>query len=383
MPLHKIVVVGSGAIAMTTAILLDNLPNVEVVLIANEKNKLPKKMKPERCFAISKGSISVLKKSGIWDQLSPLAFGFTAMRISGKSNPDQLHFLNINAQDIGETHLGCILREGILIDALFEQLKNLNVKRKDMAYLDKHNNNIKPLLAEYDLCIIADGRAEELINWVSPKQSIKDYNETALVCDVYTSTPLKPVAIQDFTSYGPLALLPSSQYSYSLIWSLENQQFSDLINWSDDDLIKFLNDTFRGDIPPIKELSKRSSFPLFRYHAGQYFRENFVLIGDAVHRIHPLAGQGLNLGFSDLVALYDSLLTTTHRHWMLAETKMLKRYERERRKENTKIIIFTDLVDRLFRRNRPLASHLLSLADNNTIKKMMTDQAFGSKNKVN
>ena len=383
MRLQKILVVGSGAIAMATAILLDSLSNVEVVLVANKNNEPVDKATPERCFAMSKGSISVLKKAGLWDRLSPLVFSFSTIRVTGKSSSDQDCTLDIDAQDFGETHLGCILRETILLDALFSKLENLNVKRKNIPYLDKQNNTIKLLLAEYDLTIVADGRAEELIKWVSPKQSIKTYNETALVCDVYTSTPLKPVAMQNFTSYGPLALLPSSQNSYSLVWSLENQKFTDLIDWGDDELIKFLNDTFGGGIPPIKELSKRSSFPLFRYHAEQYFREKCVLIGDAAHRIHPLAGQGLNLGFADLMALYNILLATNHRDWMLSETKMLKRYECERRKENTKVIIFTDLVDKIFRRNHSIANHLLSLSNNSMIKKMMVNQAFGSKNKLN
>ena len=335
---YRIAIVGSGTIAIATAILFSDLPNTAVTLFSDQVHSRNAKLQPQKSFAISKGTISVLSKLGIWRLIKEHAFGYNKMRVSGLSQTGQRHFLDIDAQELSETYLGFIIREEHLLGGLRNRLNDLSITQQHVQYKKEHYGDSYKLFSSYDLCIIADGRADELIRFVSPNPSTKNYEQHAVVCDIQTDTKIDLKALQSFTSYGPLALLPTSDYSYSLIWSLENSHASEIIHWKDEVLLTYVSEAFGAEVPQRMEVSCRHMFPLSYYHASHYYRESFVLLGDAAHRLHPLAGQGLNLGFSDISSLYINLNKGINNRWKLDFFLLLNGYHRERRKENLKLL---------------------------------------------
>jgi 2-octaprenylphenol hydroxylase len=186
----------------------------------------------------------------------------------------------------------------------------------------------------------------------------RDYQQQATVCNVETERPHERIARQRFLIDGPLAFLPlPAANSCAVVWTTTTEQTRRLVARDDQDFCETLGAAFDFELGRITGTSARASFPLARAHAEHYVSDGIVLVGDAAHLIHPLAGQGLNLGILDVACLAECLAPRGSGDHAFRRAQ-LRRFERWRRGENLAMMFATDQINRLFRSNSTVLRRL-------------------------
>ena len=196
------------------------------------------------------------------------------------------------------------------------------------------------------LLVAADGGFSKVRQAAGMGVSGWDYEQQALVLTVETGCGQQDITWQRFTPDGPQALLPLPGAHASLVWYHTPEEVRRLKSLSNPQLLKALLEAFPACLGDIKSITARGSFPLRRQHALRYIKEGVALIGDAAHMIHPLAGQGVNIGLLDAAALAEVLLDAAHQGQDFGSEVTLRRYERMRRNNN---LIMMTLMDGFYR----------------------------------
>jgi 2-octaprenylphenol hydroxylase len=205
------------------------------------------------------------------------------------------------------------------------------------------------------LLVAADGALSIIRTLAGFETREWDYNHKAIVATVECEQPHQQTAWQRFLPQGPLALLPladvngGKQYC-SIVWSAEPDYADELLALDDAGFRAALGQAFEHRLGGINAVSKRFSFPLRQRHAKQYFKAGLVLVGDAAHSIHPLAGQGINLGLQDVQVLAEEIKRGVKRGLLLSDEAILQRYQRRRMADNLTMMAAMDGFKRLFER---------------------------------
>jgi 2-octaprenylphenol hydroxylase len=174
------------------------------------------------------------------------------------------------------------------------------------------------------------------------------YHQNAVVCNVSTSESHQNTCWQQFMPEGPLAFLPLADGQSSIVWSTTEEKAQSLLNMDEQSFNQELQITFGSSLGRIKLTSERGAFPLRLRHANQYVLTHLALIGDAAHTVHPLAGQGVNLGLLDAVVLAEELLRAQAKKRNIGTLANLRRYERRRKGDNMAMLAAMDGFKRLF-----------------------------------
>ncbi|MCC5985927.1 MAG: FAD-dependent monooxygenase [Rhodobacteraceae bacterium] len=204
------------------------------------------------------------------------------------------------------------------------------------------------------LLVGCDGRASPTAARAGIARSGRDYGQTALVCAVAHERPHQGTAHQLFLPAGPLAILPLPGNRCSIVWSETTERARALAQASDEDFLAALRPAFGSFLGDISLAGERYAWPLRLSLASSFIAPRLALVGDAAHGIHPIAGQGLNLGMRDLAALAEVLTEARRRGEDIAAAPVLERYQRWRRFDTTAMALGTDMVNRLFSNNNPL-----------------------------
>lgn len=242
-------------------------------------------------------------------------------------------------------------------------------------------------LLQAPLLVAADGANSQVREWAGFATREWDYGHRAIVATVATERPHQATAWQIFRREGPLAFLPlrsadGGEQLCSIVWSTLPEEAEQLLALSDADFALALGRAFEHRLGAVTEVSRRFSFPLRARHAGDYVQPGIALIGDAAHTIHPLAGQGINLGLLDARALAEELLRAQRRGLGSAEPTALARYQRRRKGDNLAMLAAMEGFKRLFAATDPALrwlrnsgmSHLDRLAP---VKRLIIRQAMG------
>ena len=208
-----------------------------------------------------------------------------------------------------------------------------------MRHLNYQSSNdqgdIETLTISASLIIAADGALSKVRQLAAIPLWQWDYGHHALVATVKTQQPHQDTAWQRFTSDGPLAFLPlSDPYTSSIVFSTSPGHAKALMELDDVDFNKALSREFEQRLGAVVQVSKRAVFPLRQRHAKHYVQQGLALIGDAIHTIHPLAGQGVNLGLLDVASLVQVLCAAKARGQAIDEEALLKQFQRERHTDN-------------------------------------------------
>ena len=310
-----------------------------------------------RTSALSRASLRRLSHFGLWPLDGVEAAPLRALQIIDRSGYGRLSF---DSADIGETDLGVIVNHGRLESALRAKAQVRGVSwHQDRAWeVEIENTRIEVAMKgggrlRAPLLIAADGAQSVIREQLGVAVFQYHYGQTAVCADIRLGHAHDGVAWQRFLAHGPCALLPlPDACRASLIWSATDDEARRLRNLSDTQFAAALNDAFGDHLGDLEVDGERAYFPLAASHAQHYVGARFALVGDAAHRVHPLAGQGVNLGFADADALITTLQAARAQSADLGRRRTLRPYERERKVDNLAMLAATDLLNRAFRNDR-------------------------------
>ncbi len=320
--------------------------------------------KPDpRVFAITRASEHIFRAAGIWDDLAAQSMGhFREMNVWDAHGEGSIHF---HSKNLCQPTLGYIIENHRIQNALNNVLKNK--KNVELICPEKVNQFIvnsdhAELFLESGkrlktkLIVAADGANSKIRELANIKNKQHDYQQTAIVCSVKTQLAHEDVARQRFMQTGPLAFLPLAEpNTCSIVWSTTPEQATELIDMEQKAFHQTLEEAFDSTLGSVLQTTQRYSFPLSRAHAKNYVEDRIALIGDAAHRVHPLAGQGANLGILDAATLTEVLLKETGQD--IGRRNLLRKYERWRKGENLSIIAAMDAFKYIFgSEKKPVAS---------------------------
>ena len=325
-----------------------------------------------RVSALNLASIELLTNLGAWQNIRAMrACPYQAMHVWEQHSNTQITF---NCRDTSHSMLGAIVENQVLLTALHEKVKQnskihiLNHGLENLSAISDSAmllelNNSERLSAK--LVLGADGQRSKVRDCVGISQLSTHYQQLGLVCTVKTELDHQQTAWQCFTPFGPLALLPLDDNICSIVWSVRDEKCQELMALSDEQFNQQLTQGCEHQLGQLSVCSERKFFPLQGAQASQYIDHRVVLLGDAAHVVHPLAGLGLNLGLADVQQLSD-LLQASDRP--LGSERVLRQYERARKSENTLMQKSLEMIDALFREERSLVKQARSMGVNMTNK---------------
>ena len=346
-PEYDLVVVGGGAVGATFAALAvrqAGLPAARVAVI--ERDRPPPWTLTDaydlRVFALSRASSRILAAAGAWDAIAAARVSpYERMRVWHESMPpfgnDTLVF---DAAELDEPNLGYIVEGRLIQTALHASLEALGVAVVPAS--------VESLALAPDTAVVAfgerrltarllvgaDGGRSRVRELAGLAATTRDYHQQAIVANVTTAKPHEETAWQRFLGYGTLAFLPLANGQCSIVWSVGNDRAAELRTLSVPEFERELTAALDGALGEVRLASGRVSIPLAATRAEHYVLERCALIGDAAHTVHPLAGQGVNLGLLDAATLADVLAEARDEREDPGALRLLRRYERRRRPQN-------------------------------------------------
>lgn len=350
---YDVIIVGGGMVGATLAVALSEQSSLNIAVIETYDPKpLGEYDIPDlRVSALTLASETLLKNLAIWQQLMPSRISqFSEMNV-WETSSSALHF---DCADIGTSHLGHIIENRHIQQACIERCQQIsNIDLLCPATPTSRSDNTLQLedgrILTADLIVGADGAHSSLREWSNIKVHGWDYQQTAIVCTVTTEKPHQQTAWQRFLSEGPLAFLPlADPHQCSIVWSNSTEE-AELLSQLDDDTFKnTLEKAFQHTLGDITHISKRASFPLKLRHANHYIEHGFALVGDAAHTIHPLAGQGVNIGFLDAATLAEIIVDAHRKGREIGSIHTLSKYQRRRKADNLIMQMTMDVFKRTF-----------------------------------
>ncbi len=356
-----VLIVGAGMVGSALALALKD-SGLEILLLDGSPLSV-KPFDPQAAFeprvsALSAASQRILERLGVWAGISARrASPYRDMQVWDGSGTGQIHF---SAASVHAEVLGHIVENRVVQDALLERLHDCDMGLLANARLEQMRRSGDDwLLTLADgrklrapLVIAADGANSAVRRLAGCATREWDYLHHAIVTSVRSSRPHQMTAWQRFTDDGPLAFLPlerdGQQDWCSIVWSTTPEQAQRLMLLEEEDFCRELERAFEGRLGTVLSADARLCVPLRQRHAKRYVAEGLALIGDAAHTIHPLAGQGVNLGFLDAAVLAEVLLHACERGERLADVRVLSRFERRRMPHNLGLMAAMEGFERLF-----------------------------------
>ncbi len=322
-----------------------------------------------RTTAISHGSHFVLKECGVWDDLEKRACPILDIRILDESSPVLLTFLS---SEVGDNAFGYILNNYDLRMTLAKKLKEFpHVTHITEAHVsDIKTDATKATVTLKDkrvfsspLLIGADGKNSRVREFMNVPGHGWSYDQTAFVCAITHENPHHNVAIEHFRGDGPFAALPmcddeKGRHRSSIVWTVHGKK-ADIFKDCDDAVFTA---AIAARMPPeygaIALAGKRAAWPLSLKHAHRYVGHRCVLINEAAHAMHPIAGQGLNIGMRDIQTLSEMIASAYHAGHDTGADELLENYQRARKLDTMMMMAATDSLNKLFSNNLPFIGPL-------------------------
>jgi len=358
-----IVIVGAGVVGLTlAALLLRSRQNRHLKLTVLDAASMPAFSSEQdlglRVSAISSGSAKILAEAGAWPAIKgERVCEYSEMRVwdagGAVEGPETLCF---SASDYGVQQLGFIVENQLIQYALIGELQRLGLTvefNTAIRAVDRTSNGYRLKLADgglldADLLIGADGGGSFVRKQAGINVTGWQYAQAAFVTHLYAEKNHRNTAWQRFLQSGPVALLPLADGRVSVVWSTSPDEAVAAKNMNDEALSSQLTSITDGVLGQLTPAGPRGSFPLQAQHASQYILPGLALIGDAAHSVHPLAGQGANLGIADACRLADVIVRAVAANEEISDFRVLRRYERARKGANKRMLHFVDGINRLF-----------------------------------
>jgi len=402
-----VVIVGGGIVGLTLAnALLDSDFSVAVV----ERGAVPTidiNASDIRVSAINLAASDYFKHIGVWPYLQQRFCAYQQMHVWDTTGLGQIHF---DSADQGLSDLGHIIENSVLVQALLARLKEASniclyqssniksIQRIDSTQKTENEINLDEIDSgtqsyrvvlengkklQASLLVGADGGRSSVREIAGIELSHSSYQQQGLVCAVATEKSHQQTAWQCFMPTGPLAFLPLFNGNSSIVWSLDDEKAQEMFALNDEDFKLALAEASEYQLGDIVAVSERKLFPLAHGHVNEYVQQGLALVGDAAHTIHPLAGQGANLGIADAICLAQIIkdARAANRQWYALHT--LLKYQRQRKVENRVMEMSMTGFKALFGQENPLLCEVrnagLNMVDRiPVLKKLFIGRALGS-----
>lgn len=354
---YDAVIVGAGLVGMSIALAIAKTGlNIAVI----EKGNIRKQLEPEfdgRVTAIALGSQSILDSIGAWELMAAYAEPILDIRVTDGATPFFLHY---DHKEVGENPFGFIvenryirhgLHQAVLKHANISLIENFTIKtfEQDSYGATIEGNNGISIRAS--LLIAADGKSSAIREMAGINAVSWNYGQTAIVCTIEHEFPHNGLAQERFFPIGPFAVLPMKGNRSSLVWVEPDDRVKTYLELPDEEFIQEITERVGGYLGKINMATKRFSYPLSLLHAKKYVAQRVALIGDAAHGMHPIAGQGVNLGFRDVDVL-AKLIADQHSLGLdIGAHNLLSKYNSLRGFDNVSMLAITDILNRLFSNN--------------------------------
>jgi len=348
-----VIVVGAGMSGATLACTLGQSEFRVALLDKNPARVWQQQEYDPRVSSVNLASQKIVESLGVWQavqqrRVSPFR------NIKVWSDDGSVHF---SAAEISQTHLGHIIENSVVTSALLEALnssKNITVLQPtEIKQLSCDDHGASVVTEEHgelsaNLLVGADGAASRVREEAGIVKSVRRYEQKAIVAKVHTEKSHAQTARQRFLPTGPLAFLPLSDGSCSIVWSCDNEMASSVLALDDTSFMHDLGEAFEYHLGEIVETSPRVAFPLARQDSASYIGMRTALIGDAAHVIHPLAGLGANLGITDAACLAQVLNEAHDKNRDIGSHTTLRCYERWRKGDNALVSCAMDMYKNIF-----------------------------------
>lgn len=345
-----LLIVGAGMAGLALASALAGR-DVKVVLLDPDAPAAPDQWPPQfdpRVSALTRASENILTALGAWPLMKNHRINpFYHMDVWDSDGTGNIQF---HAQDAGEETLGHIVENRVTTHALWQTVcaaPNIEYRPLGLERILEQERSLQQdggagwrvVLSDGSdispsLLVGADGARSRVRDQLGFRCRTWDYGQQAIVTTVTTEKPHGGVARQVFLESGPLAFLPLSEDACSIVWSLDKAAVEPVAALSDEDFRAALTSAFEHRLGEVLTVDQRHRFPLIQNHAVNYVLPGVALIGDAAHSIHPLAGQGINLGFLDAAVLAEEIGRALDGELPLNEFSILRRYQRRRKPHN-------------------------------------------------
>jgi len=354
---YDVVIVGAGVAGLTAACALAQQTSLAIAVL---------EAKPLHCAwnaadyhhrvsALALSSKRILQQLKVWQEIAARRVSpFSHIAVWDAAAAGELQF---DSADIGESELGYIVENNLIQQALLHRLENFPQVRvmtscqlsEFKSYEDKIEITTNFGIVTGKLAIAADGAQSWLRGKAGINMSEQEYGHDAIVTAVRTTKQHAQTARQVFLPTGPLAFLPLLETNLSsIVWSVPPEMASELLALTDEEFKTRLSAAFSCRLGDVVEVAKRFSFPLKRQRAQRYIAARVALIGDAAHTLHPLAGQGLNIGLLDAASIAEIIVDNVKQSRDVAHFASLRRYERWRKGENQLMLGGVDWLASLF-----------------------------------
>jgi 2-octaprenyl-6-methoxyphenol hydroxylase len=351
-----VIIVGGGLAGNCLALALNDSGLRVAIIEANTKEQARHSAVGDRALALAAGTIATLEDLGIWQDIHQKATAITDIHVSDrghfgkvrlsarKQNVDALGYV-ITARDI-ESHVAELVDKTEITQLCPARLVGLMSDETEINASIKLKDDSLCLTAK--LLVGADGGNSSVRRLLDITQQVTEYDQTALVTTVKTSLPHRNVAYERFTESGPLALLPVGKNRCSVVWTRSIEDADSLMSGSENDFMEALQHCFGYRLGQLTLVEPRRAFPVSLIRADRMQSGRAVIIGNAVHQLHPVAGQGFNLGLRDVVQLADMILKQHEQGEDIGSATFLNDYVTAREQDHRRTITFTDTLVKLF-----------------------------------
>lgn len=357
---EEIIILGAGISGMIAALSFA-AKNKKIIILESKSTKDERFFVDPRSTAITASSKEYFKEIGLWDDIEKISGPIRDIYVVDNKSPNMIHF---DSKDIEqhtkdskstESHMGYMLLNVEFRKLLFKlitQNKNITIldelayryidNRQDGCILELSNGE----KIRSELIIVCDGRNSLARTNFFSDEIQRDYQQKAMTFIVEHEAEHEGTAVEHFTPSGPFAILPlRNPHQSSIVWSWENDKAEALLSLSNDEFKFMVQENFGKFLGKIKIQNKPKLFPLSARMVSKYVNRRIVLLADSAHVIHPLAGQGLNLGIKDI-----SKLSRFIQEHGISEFA-LKKYEDARKPDNHNMLEITDTINALFTSN--------------------------------
>lgn len=381
-----VIIVGGGMAGATAALAIKKRsPHTRIAVIEAFNNKTNAHPSfDDRSIALAAQSVAYLKTLGLFDSERPYVEAISQVHVS-----DRGHFgkASIDHQDYNTEALGYVVEVNPYGAYLHQQLANTDVSLFCPAKINELEQQPEQVNITLDnderlsgkLLVVADGAQSPTRELLNIDFSSLAYEQGALIANVEVEGGHQGQAYERFTEHGPMALLPMTQNRYSLVWCMPNEELAYYKTLSGEQFISALQNAFGYRAGVFKQVGMRAQYPLVFGRVGQLTQHRAVLIGNAAHAIHPIAGQGFNLGLRDiqcLVALIEQMPNELGSH------NFTQAYKAAREQDIQTVMTLTDALVRLFSNSSRLLAFarscgLLAMALSSRLKSPLAKQLMG------